>query len=383
MDRVHYLGTIGQYFHSHPVVAILGPRQCGKTTLARMYREQLGESDIHYYDLERQADLMALQNPEFTLSRLKGLIIIDEIQRTPELFQTLRVLVDEPERKQQYLILGSASRELIRQSSESLAGRIAYLELPPFSYFETHEIDKLWLRGGYPLSYLADNLEDSLTWRDFYIKTFLEQDIPALGIQIPSQTLRRMWSMLSNYHGNIINYSELGRSFGVSDTTIRRYIDILSGTFMVRQLQPWSVNIAKRQVKSPKIYFRDSGLLHHFLNITDESSLLRHAKVGASWEGFSLEQIIRSIGADEYDCYFWATHSGAELDLLIVKGSEKRGFEFKFSDAPKLTKSMQVSMEDLELNELIVIYPGKKDYPLKPNIWVRGLENYINAQTTL
>lgn len=378
MKRLAYLQLIENHFRVHPVLGILGPRQCGKTTLARMYAELFSPDLVHYFDLEDPVSLAQMENPKLTLERLQGLIVIDEIQHLPDLFKLIRVLVDKENLQQKYLILGGASRELINQSSESLAGRIAYLELTPFSYAETGELENLWLRGGFPRSYLAHTIEDSCEWRAAYISTYLEQDLPSLGIHIPAQSLRRFWEMLSHYHGNILNASELGRSFGSADTTIRRYVDILSGTFMIRQLRPWHVNIKKRQVKASKIYFRDSGLFHSLLRIKTKDELNRHIKLGASWEGFALEEIIRKHQVKAYDCYFWQTHSGAELDLLLLLQDKKIGFEFKYADAPRSSKSMHISLEELELDHLYVIYPGTVAYPLTEKISVLGLKNYLD-----
>ena len=384
MQRLDYIKVIDQAFKVHPVVGLLGPRQCGKTTLAKNYfalQKKLPDR-INYFDLEDPADLERLVNPKLTLSQLSGLIIIDEIQRRPDLFPLLRVLVDEnktKKRKQRWLILGSASRDLIQQSSETLAGRIDYLELTPFNYEETKNIEKLWLRGGFPRSYLAKTVVDSQAWREAYITTFLERDIPSLGIQIPALTLRRFWMMLAHYHGNIFNASEIGCSLGMADTTIRRYLDIFTGTFMVRQLTPWWENIKKRQVKSPKIYFRDSGLWHTLMNIPDMHALLRHPKLGASWEGVALEEVIRHHHATPEQCYFWATHNQAELDLLLFIKGKRLGFEFKYTDAPKLTPSMKIAYETLNLDKLTVIYPGELNYPLAKNIEVKGIQNYLES----
>jgi predicted AAA+ superfamily ATPase len=377
MQRLHYLHSIKHAFHTHPIVGLLGPRQCGKTTLAKMYAESQELAQVHHFDLEDPVDLSRLQNPKLALESLEGLIIIDEIQRFPELFPLLRVLVDRNPIQQHYLILGSASRELIQQSSESLAGRISYLELTPFSYLETLELEELWLRGGFPKSYLAKTIDDSYAWREAYVTTYLEHDLPAIGIQIAPQSLRRFWEMLAHYHGNIFNAAEIGRSFGSADTTIRRYLDILSATFMVRQLLPWQANIKKRQVKAPKIYFRDSGLLHTLLRIHTSEALNRHVKLGASWEGFALEEVIRKHGAKPHDCYFWQTHAGAELDLLLFIKDQKIGFEFKYADAPRTTKSMHASLLDLELDHLYVIYPGTVEYPLTEQITACGLTEYL------
>jgi predicted AAA+ superfamily ATPase len=344
-----------------------------------MYTKQIqGFSQNNYFDLEAAEDAQRLTNPVLALKPLKGLVVIDEIQRSPELFPTLRVLVDEPKNNCKYLILGSASRELIRQSSESLAGRIAYLELTPFSFWEADKLERLWIRGGFPRSYLSKTEEDSFDWREGYIRTFLEQDIPNLGIQIPPIALRRFWTMLGHYHGNLFNASELGRSFGASDVTMRRYLDLLTGTFMIRQLQPWFENIGKRQVKAPKIYFRDSGIFHALMNLHTFAELQKHPKLGASWEGFALEEVIRAHQARPEECYFWSTYGEAELDLLIHQRGKSLGFEFKYSDAPGITKSMQTAVQDLNLEKLYVLYPGSKDYQLTDQIFVKGLKNYLS-----
>jgi len=380
MKREAYLQRIIDAYAVHSVVAILGPRQCGKTTLAKMFVATMkDQSQVHYFDLEDPTDLEKFRQPKLILSELSGLIVIDEIQKLPDLFPLLRVLVDQYP-KQRYLILGSASRDLVKQSSESLAGRIFYLELSPFAFFETHDLKPLWLRGGFPRAYLAESLTASNDWRKAYIKTFLDQDIPNLGIHIPALTLRRFWMMLTHYHGNIFNASELGQSFGIADTTVRRYLDILAGTFMVRQLPPWIAKINKRQVKSPKIYFRDSGILHSLLDINDDQALLHHPKLGASWEGMALEEVIRNLQVDAENCFFWNVHGQAELDLLVFHGGKKLGFEFKFAAAPKLTNSMQTAIEILELDSLKVICPGKEDYPLAENIRVVGIENLLQVQ---
>lgn len=286
------------------------------------------------------------------------------------------MLVDDKELDQHYLILGSASRDLIAQSSETLAGRITYLELTPFMFDEMKEMEQLWLRGGYPLSVLGTSDEISVAWRKGYITTFLERDIPALGINIPEQELRRFWMMLAHYHGNLFNASEIGRSLGVSHKIMKEYADILTGTFMVRQLQPWHENIGKRQVKSPKIYIRDSGIFHTLIGVNTQSDLLVHPKLGASWEGFALEQIIFHLDARQEECYFWSTHQQAEIDLLIIKDGKRLGFEIKYSGAPKLTKSMQIAQEDLSLDSLTVVYPGEIEYPLTKEIHVKPLKSF-------
>lgn len=377
MKRNAFIKEINELFGVHPAVALLGPRQCGKTTLAQMYAETHQPSKR--FDLENPEDLVLLENPMLALSDLEGLIILDEIQRRPDLFPLLRVLIDRHKENQKFLILGSASRDLIRQSSESLAGRLAYIEVTPFSYWETGEIKNLWLRGGYPLAYLSKSEVDTFNWLKFYIISFLERDIPSLGINVSPVTLRRFWMMLAHYHGNFFNASEIGKSLSASTTAIRHYIDILVGTFMIRQLQPWVENIKKRQVKTSKIYFRDSGIFHSLLGIKSREDLFHHPKMGASWEGFALEEIIRFHQADPEDCFFWAVHNQAELDLLIVKEGKKIGFEIKYTDAPKITKSMHIALETLDLDSLTVIYPGNQSFSLSDKIRVANLEGYLKG----
>ena len=374
MERPGFLDRIATLFRSHPMVGILGPRQCGKTTLASDYLAGRSERPVHYFDLEDPDHLNRLADPKLALESLEGLIVIDEIQRSPELFPLLRVLIDRRPGRQRYLILGSASRALIRQSSESLAGRIAYVELPPFTAAEAEDTSRLWLRGGFPPSYLAASDADSLNWRKAYVTTFLERDVPALGIDLAATTLRRFWMMLAHWHGNVFNASELARSLDVSAPTVRRYLDILDGTFMIRTLQPWHANLRKRQVKSPKVYFRDAGILHALLNLSDADAARAHPAVGASWEGFALEQVIQIVRADAAECAFWGTHTGAELDLLIARGAgDRMAFEFKYSSAPKATRSMHSAIEDLDLGRLTIVYPGDGAYPLTERIRVAGL----------
>ncbi len=374
INRPYYFQKIEQHFHIHSVCALLGPRQVGKTTLARAFASEKWGNNIRLFDLENPLDLARLNNPMLALSaEPEKLIVIDEVQMRPELFPIIRVLVDDPTQKRNFLILGSASRDLIRQSSETLAGRIGFVELPPFSLGEIDDINKLWSRGGFPRSYLAPNESDSLLWRQEYVTTFLEQDIPNLGFSIPPQQLRRFWLMLAHYHGQIFNASEIARSLGVSDHTVRRYLDILTGTFMIRELSSWFENISKRQVRAPKIYFRDSGILHALLNIKTYADLHVHPKLGAFWEGFALEEVIKTYHLRAEECFFWATHAHAELDLLIFKDGKRIGFEFKYTDAPNITKSMYIALEDLKLDQLIVIYPGKETFPLSEKITAQGL----------
>lgn len=373
MQRNQYLTAIQQALQVNPVVAMLGPRQCGKTTLARAYGEYPSQN---YFDLEEPLDHARLMNPKIALEDLGGLVVIDEVQRSPELFPVLRVLVDRPHNRARFLILGSASRDLIQQTSETLAGRISYLEISPFSLFEVGVASSkvLWSRGGFPRSFLAGSDKESSRWRDDYIRTYLERDLPMLGIQIPAASIRRFWMMLSHYHGQMFNASELARSLQISDTTARRYLDILTGTFMVRALQPWFENIGKRQVKTPKIFFRDSGIFHSLIGVADMNSLLVHPKLGASWEGFALEEIKRAFNAREEDCFFWAVHQQSELDLLIMHNGQRLGFEIKFTDSPTVTASMKIALKTLKLDSLLLVCPGSALFKIDEHISVCGLE---------
>jgi uncharacterized protein len=350
-----------------PVTAILGPRQCGKSTLAALLEPS------HRFDMENPRDQARLQQPQTALEDLTGLVMIDEIQRKPDLFPLLRYLCDQsPARR--FLILGSASRDLIRQGSETLAGRIAYHPLGGFRLSDVEDQRKLWIRGGFPRAYLAEDDEMADTWKQQYITTFLERDIPQLGIDIPAQTLRRFWTMIAHYHGQILNFSELATSFGVSDKTVRRYLEILEGAFMVRLLLPWFPNIGKRQVKSPKLYLRDSGIFHALMKVQDEGDLLSHPKLGASWEGFALEECIKVAGLESGEAFFWKPHDGkAELDLFFVRHGKNYGVEFKFADAPTVSRSMRNAVDLLELEHLWVVYPGNQTYRLDPRITVLPL----------
>lgn len=380
MRRENFLQMITDGFSIHPIIAILGPRQSGKTTLTRQYIETIKtKKQIHYFDLEDPNDLAALKSPKAVLEKLEGLIVIDEIQRIKELFPVLRVLIDADNSKQQYLILGSASQELIKESSETLAGRIEYIELPPFQYCEIQNLETLWIRGGFPRSFLSANDNSSYRWRESYIRTFLERDIPNLGIKIPAENIRRFWMMLSNNHGSILNASDIGKSLSISHTTVRHYLDILVGTFMVRQLYPWFENIGKRQIKSPKIYIRDSGILHTLLQIRTNTDLFNHLKLGASWEGFALEEIIKHHNFRSQDCYFWSTQNKAEIDLFTINNGKRIAYEFKFTDSPKITKSMRIAMEDLKLDKIYVLYPGNKKYQIEDKIIFCGLQNYLDS----
>lgn len=371
LTRSNYLDSLSLAVKRSPVTALLGPRQCGKTTLAKEFSSK---QRSHYFDLEAPSDQQRLQNPELLLKSLQGLVILDEIQLMPQLFNILRVLIDQPDHQVRYLILGSASPQIIKNSSETLAGRIEFIDLTGFDLQETgtKSRDRLWLRGGFPRSFLADNEADSLAWREGFIRTFLERDIPQLGINIPAVAMRRFWTMLAHTHGQVWNGSALGRSLGLNDKTVRGYLDILTGTYMVRQLQPWHANLKKRQVKSPKIYFRDTGILHSLLGLESHHQLLGHPSLGASWEGFALEQVLRILRPR--DAYFWATHSGAEIDLLFVSGGKNYGIEFKFSDAPKMTRSMHSALDDLDLEHLWVIYPGEQSFPVHERVTVVSLD---------
>lgn len=381
MNRPRYLAQLHRAFQVHPVVAILGPRQCGKTTLARRFveAERARLPSVTFFDLEDPTDLAALAQPKLALENLQGLVVLDEIQRVPELFSVVRVLVDRPGRNLRFLILGSASRDLIRQSSETLAGRIQYIELAPFNLEEvgTDALRTLWWRGGFPPAFLAPSDAAAAQWRKAYVATFLERNLPALGIEIPATTLRRFWLMTAHYHGQLVNYSELGRSFGIADTTVRRYLDLLEGTFVLRLLKPWHANLSKRQVKAPKLYFRDSGLLHTLLGCDTGKQLLRHPKLEASWEGFALEEIVRAFRAGSEDVYFWATHAGAELDLLVLHNGKMLGFEVKYAEAPTLTKSLRAAKESLDLDRLFVVYPGDKTFPLAEDVLAMGLAQAV------
>jgi uncharacterized protein len=370
IDRPKDFARLTTLLESFPVTSILGPRQAGKTTLARQF-----DTD-QFFDLENPGDAAFLEHPQLALEPLKGLIVIDEVQRIPDLFPLIRHLVDK-HKEQRYLILGSASRDFIRQSAESLAGRIAYHELGGFRLSDVGAENwrRLWMRGGLPLSYLAKTDELSQEWLGQYIATFLERDIPQLGITIPAATLRRFWTMLCHYHGQVMNYAEFARSFGISDMTVRRYLDILAGTFMIRVLQPWHTNIGKRLVKRPKIYFRDPGLLHALMSIRSERDLTSHNKLGASWEGFALEVAARAIGKRNEELYFWATHSGAEVDLFWQEHGKNWAIEVKYADAPRLTPSMTNAVQDLDLAHLWVLYPGDRGYPLATNITTLPIKN--------
>ena len=362
----------------NPVTAILGPRQCGKTTIARLIAEDFSQST--FFDLEDPADFELFKAaPKSLLTRYEGLIVIDEIQLIPGLFPLLRVLADEPNSKRKFLILGSASPELMQKSSESLAGRIGFINLTGFRLNEigNDNLEKLWLRGGFPRSFLAKSEKQSFNWRSDFTRTFLERDIVQFGFSIPAITLRRFWQMLAHYHGQIWNAAEFARAMGVSEPTVKRYLDILTGTYMVRQLQPWHENLKKRQVKAPKIYIRDSGILHSLLTLQGDS-IFSHVKVGASWEGFIIEQIIGLVNTRDY--YYWRTHAGAELDLLVIKEGKRIGFEVKNSESAKITRSMHTVIEDLKLDKLYLVNRGTRQVALSDKIELLPAELLVSTK---
>jgi predicted AAA+ superfamily ATPase len=363
----------------HRVVGMIGARQVGKTTLARNLAQTI-DKKVTYFDLENPEDQSRLTDPMLALKELEGLVVIDEIQRHPDLFPVLRVLVDRPRTAVRFLILGSASPDLLRQSSETLAGRIFYHQLSGFAMDEigSENYKQLWLRGGFPLSFLARSHNHSDEWRRGFIQTFLERDLPQLGVNIRSTTLSRFWQMLAHYHGQTWNASEFGRSFGVADTTVRNYLDLLTSALVVRQLPPWHENISKRQVKAPKIYIADSGLLHSLLNLKTLRDLEVHPKLGASWEGFVLQQIIRRLGARREECFFWATHSGAELDLFVKRGRHRLGFEIKRTSSPQITPSMRNALGDLTLERLDLVHAGDETFPMGKNIRAVALPRLLD-----
>ncbi len=368
IPRPAVIAQIDRALVVHPIAALLGPRQCGKTTVARMIGEQRPAT---YFDLENPVDVRRLSAPLTVLERMSGLVIIDEVQQQPDLFDLLRVLVDRPDNPARFLLLGSASPQLVRGVSQSLAGRIGFVDLAGFDLTEVDvsQRDRLWLRGGFPRSFLAEDDLSSLTWRESFMRTFLERDIPQLGITIPAETLRRFWTMVAHYHGQLWNAAEFARSLGASEVTARRYLDILAGAYMVRVLPPWFENIGKRQIKSPKVYIRDSGILHGLLQLGQVADVQSHPKLGASWEGFAIEQIISLL--DTRDAYFWATHGGAELDLLVRVRGKQYGFEIKYADAPGSSRSMQV------------VYPGKHSYAIDARITALPLDELPRLTTAL
>ena len=369
LERPDHCNEIERLLRERPIAAILGARQVGKTTLARLMIKRRGGRTT-FLDLEDPRALARIEEPTLALEPLRGLVVLDEVQNRPDLFPILRVLADRPGTPARFLVLGSASPELLRQGSESLAGRIGFHEVGGFDLEEvgSENLLRLWFRGGFPKSYLARSHRESGDWRRDFIRTFLERNLPRLGVAIPPTTLSRFWTMLAHYHGQVWNASEFARSFGVSHTTVQKYLDLLSGMFVVRQLRPWAENVGKRAVKSAKIYLSDSGLFHALLGMDSPQSVETHPKVGASWEGFVLEQVIRRLRARREEIYFWATHAGAELDLLIVRGRTKLGFEFKRTDAPRTTRSMMSALESLRLERLYVLHAGRDTFDLGKRI---------------
>ena len=369
IERRQHQEAVQGLLERHPVVGLLGARQVGKTTLARQLAVTF-DGPVSYFDLEDPTDLARLSEPMLALRDLRGLIVIDEVQRRPDLFPVLRVLADRLERTSRFLILGNASPELLQQSSESLAGRIYYYELQGFGLGEvdTEAGGRLWLRGGFPRSFLAATDAASAEWRRGFVRTFVERDLPSLGVQVPPETLRRFWTMIAHYHGQVWNGAELARAFGVSNMTVRRYLDTLTSALVLRQLPPWFENLGKRQVKSPKVYLADSGHLHTLLGVETREELEGHPKVGASWEGFALREVVARLGARPEETFFWATHAGAEIDLLVVRGQRRRGFELKRTASPRVTPSIRTALEDLRLERVDVVYPGEHTFPLAERV---------------
>ena len=369
IPRTYHVSQIMSRMEQNPVVAIIGARQVGKTTITHEIATLI-KMPIHRFDLEDPEDLARLNEPKLALKDLTGLVIIDEIQRKPELFPLLRVLADRDDKAAQFLILGSASPKLLKQSSESLAGRISYYSLNGFSVDEIDSKDelKLWIRGGFPRSYLASSEKESFAWRKDFIRTFLERDIPQLGFHIPAMTLHQFWNMLAHYHGQIWNGSELGRAFGMSHASVKRYVDLLTDALVVWQLKPWYQNMSKRQVKAPKVYIRDSGILHGLLGIESFLALEKHPKIGASWEGFVLSELLHQLKVEPSEAYFWATHAGAELDLLVFINGQPIGFEIKRTTSPKMTPSINNSLTDLKLDRLFVIHAGDHEFQIHEKV---------------
>ncbi len=384
LKRASLIARIERALRRYPVVALLGMRQVGKTTAAHaVAARRRGPTQL--FDLEDDRQLARLREPITALEPLRGLVILDEVQRLPDVFRSLRVLADRPRTPARFLVLGSASGDLLRQSAESLAGRISYVPITGLTLEEVgkERFEQRWLRGGLPVSFLARGDEASSEWRRNYITTLLERDFPQLGVRVPAATMRRFWSMLAHWHGQIWNGSEFGAAFGIAHTAARKYLDILTDAMVVQQLQPWHANLGKRQVKSPKIWLTDSGLLHTLLQIGTRDELLGHPKVGFSWEGTLLQQTVAHVGARSEECFFWATHGGAELDLLIVRGAQRLGFEFKHTSLPAPTKSMRVAMQDLRLDRLTVVHAGADSFPLGDGIQAVAAKRLLEDVTPL
>lgn len=378
IERTNYLESIQKSFKTSKAVILVGPRQIGKSHLAKSFAHQNRSkfSQIHFFDLEDPTDFSLLENPKLSLEPLEGLIVIDEVQRRPELFPYLRVKLDSLPRASRILLLGSASRDLIEQSGETLAGRIAYIEVKGLDLAEAKDSQKLFSRGGYPPSFLASSQSNSYEWRKNYLQSFIERDLRLMGIELPAATLRRFMEMLCAYHGGIFNASEIGKSLGISHTTIRKYVDILSSSFIVRQLLPWHENIKQRQVKSPKIFFRDHGLFFNLMGLKTKNEIHRNPKIGGIWEGFALEETLKHFQIEEHDAYFWSMHQGAELDLLWINKGKKIGFEFKYSDKPSISPSMKTAIDILQLTHLYVIHPGEKSSPIDKKIELLSINQF-------
>ena len=381
IDRRTLLEQLETALRRNPVAALVGPRQCGKTTLARQFAQSRHDA-VQFFDLEDPVVLERFLNPKLVLQDQAGLLIIDEVQRRPDLFPLLRVLADRHPLPARFLILGSASPHLLRQSSESLAGRIEYIEMGGFSLEETgaDHWRLLWTRGGFPKSFLADSEDDSRSWREQFIRSFVERDLTQLGFDLPPLTVRRFLTMVAHYHGQTWNSTEIAGSLGISDHTARRYLDILAGAYMIRLLPPWFENLGKRQRKAPKVYLTDSGMMHTLIGLTSEEAVMSHPKCGASWEGFALGQILQHC--PEAQAFYWAVHSGPELDLLLVHNGKRLGFEFKFADAPSLTKSMQAARAGLKLDHLSVVYPGGDRYPIGEGVEAVPLAHFAAPMST-
>jgi uncharacterized protein len=378
--RSRLVESVRQALSRSRVVSLLGPRQCGKTTVGR---QLLAADSNNYFDLEDPASLARLDEPMTALRELKGLIVIDEVQRRPELFPVLRVLADRVPLPARFLILGSASPALLRQSSESLAGRIALIQMNGFSLEEVGVAAQLkhWLRGGFPLSYLAEDDSRSSLWRADFIRTFLERDLGQMGFSTPSSTMLRFWTMAAHYHGQIWSHAAIAGAMSIGEKSVRRYLDVLTDLYMLRSLQPWHANLKKRQVKSPKVYFRDTGLLHDLLGVRTEKELWTHPKYGASWEGYVIEESLRAVQPEE--AFFWATHQGAEIDLVLIKDGRMLGVECKRVDAPRLTPSMRIALDDLKLERIAVIYPGAKRFPLAERVEAVPLDALVEGMNGL
>jgi predicted AAA+ superfamily ATPase len=377
--RSRHLTRLHTLLAESPIVAIIGARQIGKTTLVRQLAQQIA-APVTVFDLENPRDLARLEDPLLALEGLQGLVVLDEIQRRPELFPILRVLADRRPLPARFLVLGSASPDLLKQSSESLAGRIQYYQLGGFALDEitAGAMQQLWVRGGFPAAFLAPSLAASVRWRENFVQTFVERDLPQLGVRVPAITLRRFWTMMAHYHAQLWNGAELARAFGMSVSTVHRYLDTLTAALVLRQLPPWFENLGKRQVKAPKIYVADSGLLHTLLGVETAEDLERHPKVGASWEGFAMGEVMTRLSARPEQCFFWATHTGAELDLLVVRGSRRWGFEFKRTVAPRLTRSMRSALTDLHLERLEVVHAGEQTFPLAANVRALALTRLLD-----